>query len=556
MFGRNRGHGLMFLLALVSLFSVLAIALGMTAPVLADKSTEAAPDFPPDAGQDWKKASQWLGDQIEIKRKEAKLSPAKPCTDAEFCRRAYLDIIGTLPTRQEAREFIARPAKTDRKAPTKREALIEELLARPEYAENWARVWQRILTGPNADYNGAVLLQTHLRKSFAQNAPWDELTTELLTATGRSDGNAAIGFMMYFDNNNANVAGIVSKVFMGQQIQCAQCHNHPYEKWTMDDFAGMQHFFALTRSRRIQEPKKGIPEIWDVTESAVPKNLEALKQAVSGENKPLLPKYLGGAEYALDGDAKLRQSFAKWMTAPGNKWYREMAVNRYMQLLLGVGFVTPVDDFNSLSKPTFPEILDRMGKEFAGSGFDLKFLIRTICNSELYTLSSVPARKTKEDRVYFSHALIRRLMPEQMVFALMTATDVDGSGDRHDARKAEAYKRELLRHFNYAYSDDETARDVDDYSGSIPQALLIMNGALMATATDGKAKNTVQQVLKEKGEFNARLEELYLATLSRFPTENESARCKDLIQKSDNEVQAWEDIFWALLNCTEFSTNH
>ncbi len=530
-----------------------AVALNGT-PALADQS-EVRPDIPPDMGKDFKKAAGWLSDQIATKRKDAKLVAAKPFTDAEFCRRAYLAILGTLPSRVEIREFLDRPAPTSRKAPTKREQLIEELLERPEYGENWARVWQRILTGPNADYNGAVLLQDYLRKAFAENKPWNTIATELLTASGTSDGNPAIGYLMYFDNNNANIAGLTSKVFLGQQIQCAQCHNHPYEKWTTDDFSGMQYFFAFTRSRRIQEPKKGIPEVWDVTESAVPRDIEALKQAVSGDNKPLMPKYLGGAEYSL-GQGTLRQSLAQWMTAPANVWFRQMTVNRYMQLLLGVGLVTPVDDFNSINKPTFPEILDRMGKEFAGSGFDLKFLIRTICNSDLYNMSSVPARKTKEDRVYFSHALIRRLMPEQMVFALMTATDVDGSGDRHNARKAEAYKRELLRHFNYAYSDDENARDVDDHSGSIPQALLVMNGALMATATDGKAKNMLQQVLKEQGDFNKRLDEIYLATLSRLPTEQENGRCKDFLQRSENETQAWEDIFWSLLNCTEFSTNH
>ncbi len=560
------------LLTLTALCGVLALE--GEEPLQAQRKSETRAETEA-MGKDWTRARDFLDETLRAKRKAAKMPLAERCTDAEFIRRAYLDILGRIPSREEVKTWLIPDLTTPEgqefarlKSHQRREKLIEALLASPEYAESWARTWAITLIGREADATYRNMLQEWLQGQFAQNRPFDKLVYDLVTASGSSENNKAIGYIISFENDRPALTGITSKVFLGKQIQCAQCHKHPYEEITTDDFFGVQNFFKFTDTRMTQQAEKGLPAIYEARDRSLPPNAELLKRALTEEGKAVLPKFLFGETYKLDPANPPRKALAAWMTSPDNVYFREMTVNRYMARFLGVGFVHPVDDFNSNNTPSHPEVLDRMAREFVASGFDLKYLIRMICNSEAYNLSSVPKKagaKYSEDRATYSRAMVRRLSPEQVVFSVMRAIGAGDFGSKNNRDRRDQVLAYILQSFNYAYSDDEGSRDIDDYSGSIPQALMMLNGRLLNDGTDLGQDNTLKRIITESGNDKLRggldavnyiIEEIFLATLGRPPEKWEASRMKKHVEGESDRHKAFEDIFWALLNTTEFATNH
>jgi|GEM_PF-703322 len=526
-------------------------------------------------GKDWAKARTYLDDAYKAKRKEAKVAQTERCTEPEFVRRAYLDILGRVPSREEVKAWLVPDTSTPEgmdfarlKPQQKREKLIDVLLASPEYADNWAKVWTRTMIGREADGSYRGMLEDWLQGQFAQNRPWNELVYDLLTASGSSENNKAIGYVISFENDTPALTGITSKVFMGKQIQCAQCHKHPYEEITMDDFAGMENFFRFTSTGMTQLAMKGQPALWQASDRAVPTNPEAFKRALTREGKAVPAKFLFGETYTPDPVNPPRKALATWITSKDNKYFREMTVNRYMAHFLGYGFVQPTDDFNSNTTPTFPEILDRMAREFVASGFDLKYLIRVITTSDAYNVSTVPKKsggKVVEDRKFYSSAMVRRLSPEQVVFSIMRSIGATDFGAKNNRERREQVLNYVLQSFNYAYSDDEGSRDLDDYSGSIPQALMMLNGNLLNDGVGAGGATTLKKILAEADQEKMRggldsttyiVQEIYLSTLSRWPEKWEVARFKKYVENESDRAKAWEDVFWAVMNTTEYVTNH
>ena len=561
------------LLGMATVFGLLAF--DCSQPVVAQKKSETKAETEA-IGKDWGKAREFLDGALRNKRKEAKLQQAERCTEAEFVRRAYLDILGRVPSRAELKTWLSVDPGTPEglefaklKPQQRREKLIDALLASPEYGENWGRVWARTMIGREADGAYKGMLEEWLQEQFAANRPWDRLVYDVVTASGKSDVNKAVGYVISFEGDMPALTGITSKVFMGKQIQCAQCHKHPYEQITTEDFAGMQNFFKFTSTRMIQMAEKGLPAIYAATDKAVPTSMDAFQRELAVGGKVVLPKFLFGETYKPDPANPPRKALAAWMTSPDNKQFREMTVNRYMAMFLGVGFLHPVDDFNANNQPSFPEILERMGLEFAASGFDLKYLIRAICSSEAYSLSSVPKKATSakysEDRKYFSRSLVRRLSPEQVVFSIMKVVGAGDFGSKNNRERRDQILAYVLQNFNYAYSDDEGSRDLDDYSGSIPQALMMLNGSLLNDGTSASQDNTLKRILAEgrndktRGgldETNYVIGEIFLAILGRMPEAWETTCLKKFVENESDWNKAWEDVFWALMNTTEFVTNH
>lgn len=526
-------------------------------------------------GKDWAKARDAVDEAFKAKRKEAKLVQSDRSTEPEFVRRAYLDILGRVPSREEVKAWLIPDTSTPEgmdfarlKPQQKREKLIDVLLASPEYAENWGRVWTRILIGREADGAYRNMLEEWLTAQFAQNRPWNELVYDLITASGSSESNKAIGYVISFENDTPALTGITSKVFMGKQIQCAQCHKHPYENITTDDFAGMENFFRFTGTAMTQMAKKGQPAIYEAKDRPVPANAEAFKRALARDGKTIPAKFLFGDTYTPDPANPPRRALAAWITSTENKYFREMTVNRYMAHFLGYGFVQPVDDFNSNTTPTFPEILDRMAREFVASGFDLKYLIRMIATSDAYNISTIPKKtgaKYSEDRKFYSSAMVRRLSPEQVVISIMRSIGVTDFGAKNNRERREQILAYVLQSFTYAYSDDEGSRDLDDYSGSIPQALMMLNGNLLNEGIAAGGATTLKKILAESDQEKMRggldstnyiIQEIFLSTLSRWPEKWEAARIRKYVENEPDRAKAWEDVFWSLMNTTEYVTNH
>lgn len=544
--------------------SVSLALLALERPALAE---ETKPGEKPVTGDSEAQLTALMDREIKKVWERDGIKPAERASDEEFLRRVYLDTVGVPPTYDEAVAFYAD------KDEAKRSKLIDKLVADERFGRHIGDLWSVVMMGRGQRdlTGGGMVLAQWLAERVNRGDGFNNIIYDVVTATGGMADNPAVAAYLAAGGNQykpVDMTGNLTKYFTGVQIQCAQCHKHPYEEITTDDFFGVQNFFKFTDTRMTQQAEKGLPAIYEARDRSLPPNAELLKRALTEEGKAVLPKFLFGETYKLDPANPPRKALAAWMTSPDNVYFREMTVNRYMARFLGVGFVHPVDDFNSNNTPSHPEVLDRMAREFVASGFDLKYLIRMICNSEAYNLSSVPKKagaKYSEDRATYSRAMVRRLSPEQVVFSVMRAIGAGDFGSKNNRDRRDQVLAYILQSFNYAYSDDEGSRDIDDYSGSIPQALMMLNGRLLNDGTDLGQDNTLKRIITESGNDKLRggldavnyiIEEIFLATLGRPPEKWEASRMKKHVEGESDRHKAFEDIFWALLNTTEFATNH
>ncbi|MEE9312178.1 MAG: DUF1549 domain-containing protein, partial [Planctomycetota bacterium] len=402
----------LLLTALASMAVVCLFVSGQTTHA-EDKTTEAETKKKAEKMAEWSELRDGLDDAFEELQKDAEIKPSRLADDNVFLRRLYLDLIGRPPTPEEIDAF--KPGRKNAgklKGQAKREWMIDQLLKSPEYNAHWGRHWAVLCNGRNGNVNYLRLLTQHFADQFSKTRKFGEIVDSILTATGDTRTNKGIGYLANFGNRKNDVAGITSKVFLGKQIQCAQCHDHPYEKWTTDDFEGMEAFFRLTSTGNKGQGKN---RYWTIRDRAKGPTKHHVSGGVKMKGKYLFPTYLGRVTYEFDADKTLRQSFSTWMTSKDNSWFREMTVNRYMAYFMGVGFVVPVDDFNSLNEATFPKILDAMALTLAANDYDLDYLVKAICSSQMYQRESKTTRKNRHDRAYYTHQFVRRLTPEQIM---------------------------------------------------------------------------------------------------------------------------------------------
>jgi hypothetical protein len=479
-------------------------------------------------------------DHLLVERLQAEKVPASPlASDAEFLRRVSLDLTGVIPTADQAAAFL------DSKDPQKRAKLIDELLASPRYGRHMADIWEALLVKRDPDNRRIQLdpLYSWLEKQFNDNVSWDRVTTDLLTSTGTQDKNGAVTFFLA-NGTPDKVTDTVSRVFLGVQLQCAQCHNHPFTKWKQTEYWGMAAFFLKVRPdgnpRQAQqngtplgigESGRGRPARLPTSAKLVPAQFFQGEQPKIGESEPARPV------------------LAKWLTAQGNPFFARALVNRLWYQFFGRGFVAPVDDIHDGNPASHPELFQELAKQFASGGFDVKEMIRTICNSEAYQRSSKPvAGNDDADVRLFSHAAIRPLMPEELFDSLERVT---GPAERArpagrpgmGQRGAPVGSRAGFVAF---FQGDEHA-DPTEYQAGIPQVLRLMNSnQFNVNAAAGK--------IAGKSEPAQAVEKLYLAALSRRPTAEESNRLTSYIQTNGDKAHG--DILWALLNTSEFTLNH
>jgi hypothetical protein len=509
--------------------AALAVLLGAGAALAADKP---AADFRP--------LSKHIDAEINQKL-AAETVPASPrADDAEFLRRAYLDLTGVIPPAGKVTAFL------DSKEPDKRAKLIDELLASPAFGKHMADIWDKLLFHRATD-NRAVKaepLTQWLEKRFNVNEGWDRLVTELLTATGTQEENGASTYFLSQLTADKMVDS-TSKLFMGVKMECAQCHNHPFTGWKQNDYWGMAAFFMKVRVQgNTKNANRGATPAVSESDRGRQKNLPE-----SAKNLP--PKFFKGEQPKVSGSDPLRPLLAKWLTSPENKFFARAMVNRVWGHLFGSGIINPIDDMHEDRVASHPELLAELSKEFAAGGFDVKNLFRAICNSDAYQRTSKPVPGNEKDVVLFSHMNIKVFTPEQLYDSLIAVLGEPTRGEAKTGKAPANAKRGPItpRDQFISFFDPGENTKATDYESGIPQALRLMNHPFTARASVKAARELAQGEPNEKA-----IEKLYLATLSRRPTAEERAKLTQYAGKHSSD--GYGDILWALVNSSEFSLNH
>ncbi len=484
-----------------------------------------------------------IDQQINERLAKDNVKTSPQSDDAEFLRRLYLDVVGVIPTPEKVEAFLK---STE---PNKRAKVIDELLADPRFGKSLAEVWsgQMIARESNNRFLNHGPLQNWLAEAFNENKPLDKLVYELLTATGSQDENGAV---TYFVGNPSvdKMTDNVTKMFLGVQLQCAQCHNHPFTDWKQTEYWGMAAFFMKVRLTATpqQATKKG------GTVGIVESNVVKGKKGMLPESAKIVPaKFLQGEQPKLDKSEPARPVLAKWITAPNNPFFARAMVNRVWYQLFGRGLVSPVDDMHEDNPATHPELLDALTAQLKSNGFDLKYLCRAILNSQAYQRTSRPAHGNGDDEELYSHRLVRVLSPEQLFDSLVQVVGFKGGGDPKNrgvvaGKKGPGGPREQFLAF---FRIDEGA-DPLEYQQGIPQALRLMNSPQLNGAA------AVAQATKEGETPAGIIERLYLMALSRRPSAEEVQRMTQFVSRQSDPRTAYGDMLWALLNCSEFATNH
>jgi hypothetical protein len=510
--------------------AILALA------ILASSTEAPAQDAPPTLT-----GSALIDQQIAKTWADARVANAGPSDDAEFLRRLSLDLLGLLPSPEETLEFVKDAA------PGKRAAKVDQLLARPEYAHAWAEIWETILVGydEKSRNDSKRALYTWLRDEvFAKNLPYDQMVTALISSSGINMENGPVNFLIRMTQKGGGggvaMASKASRLFMSTQIQCAECHDHPFDRFTQEDFKGMVAFFVRTKSKKVDgnDNKDTRYELYD----------DAKGEATFGDGKArktVSPRFLD--EIDPPKEVPRREGFVRLLIRPENPLFAKAIVNRYWARFFGRGIIEPVDDFSNRFKPSHPELLEKLSKEFVAQGHDLAWLIRTIVNSKTYQLSSRKPENAPADR-FFSYADTRALTPEQLYASLRTVLGLqDGQGIMKNPEQ-------MLRQLRQRFGDEELA-DRGSFQGTIPQALMIMNSP-MPNGEIGRANNKLDKILKQFAAPEERLERIFLTVLCRQPSPRESATYLPYVKTGGGKKEPYEDVYWVLLNSSEFLFNH
>jgi hypothetical protein len=483
--------------------------------------------------------------EVYSKLRELRLTPSPPASDEEFIRRLYLDLLGTLPSAADVRQFLASAS------PGKRDVLIDQVLERPEYADLQALLWaDRLRSDSRFHRTGGVRSYYRwLREEFAANRPLDKFARALLTARGP---NYSIGPANYWGNYDkistpVETAIQTGQVFLGVRIGCAQCHNHPFEKWTQSDFYSLAAVF----SQVVEFPTKN-PQEFDL-------RIDPNRAVIHPVTKQAaVPRFFGGEPIDTQPGADRREAFAAWLTSKDNPFFARAMANLIWHNLMGRGLVDPADDFRDTNPATHPALLDFLARELASHGFDQKRLIRLIASSRSYQASSRPNAINGLDFKYYSHAQPRRMMAEVYMDAVAQVTGVpDSFKDWPEARRAVQLPDNRYPSFFLDVFERSNRLVICDreQNVTVTQALHFVNGPEVQgklASADGRIAQWMNSG-RSDGEI---LDEMFLAALSRHPGPSEKDRLLTRVAASRSRREAWEDVLWAVLNSREFVFNH
>jgi hypothetical protein len=490
-----------------------------------------------------------IDELIHAKLQKLRINPSAICTDEEFLRRASLDICGVLPTSDEYRSFMA---SAD---PQKRAALVDQLLSRKEFVDLWVMKWSELMmirTVPNeVSYKAMLLYYNWLQERIEANTPIDQLVRELLSAKGGTFTEPATNYFQH-ERDTLKTAENVAQVFMGMRIQCAQCHNHPFDRWTMDDYYGFANFFAQIGRKPGEDPRETI--VFNSGNGDV-------KHPVGGRVVP--PKFLGGAVPDTQGRDR-REVLADWLASPANEYFGRNLVNIVWAHFFGSGIVDEVDDVRVSNPPVNKALLDVLATRFVESKYDFKQLVREICTSNAYQRSTQANETNADDDRNFSKARLRRIRSEVLldVVTAATATQNKFQGLPLGARAVQIADGNTSSYFltTFGRATRGTACSCEvKMEPNLSQALHLLNGDTVQEKI--ASGGVVKRMLDENRSAEQIVEEIYLRTLTRMPTEKERTALLEILQDPAAQDPAaiqrnLEDSFWAILNSRDFVFNH
>ena len=480
-------------------------------------------------------AQNFIDERVLEELKLLRIPPSPLCDDVSFLRRVHLDVAGRLPTPAEVKAFVAEPA-----AAAKRERVIDRLLASPEFVDFWTLKLADLLliNSKKLGEDGARAYYGWLRQQVANNARFDRVARELLTAHGDASRDGPVNFYR-LTTDPRDMGEFVSRALLGTRVACARCHNHPFDRWTQDDYYHFAAFFARTgfeNQRLIQRP------------------FGEVQHPRTG--KDVMPQPLGSTRASAgDGVGDRRAALADWLTGPENPLFARAVVNRVWKELLGRGIVEPVDDLRPTNPPSNPALLDALAADFVRQGYDLRKLIRTIVSSGTYQLSSRANEINRQDDRFFSHAYLKPLAAQVLADTIAQATGVP---DEYEGYAADTRAVALVDPQVPSYTLDVFGRcprataceNSAQYGGGLSQALHLVNGP----AVNAKTEKAVSSLLPLTNP--AAIEELFLRTLSRLPNASERTHWEKVLSAATSRRDMLEDLFWALLNSREFAFNH
>jgi Protein of unknown function (DUF1549)/Protein of unknown function (DUF1553) len=489
------------------------------------------------------KENNYIDTLVNAKLRKLRITPSELCTDEVFLRRAYIDIIGILPTVEEYNRFISAAA------PNKRELLVDELLGRKEFAELWVLKWAELLqirSSNQVSYKSMLLYYNWLQDKIARNVPTNEWVQELLGASGGTFKNPPTN---YFQNETdiLKVSENVAQVFMGMRIQCSQCHNHPFDRWTMNDYYGFASFFSQIGRKGTDDPRETI--VFNSGGGDV-------RHPVTGQ--VMAPKFLGGAIPDVAGKDR-RVVLAQWLASPENPYFANNLGNMVWGHFFGQGIIHEVDDVRASNPASNPELLKELGKRFTDYKYDFKKLVRDICTSRTYQLATLPNESNAGDTRNFAKSAIRRIKAETLFDCISAVTDTKNKfqGLPQGSRAVQIADGSISTYFLTTFGRPvrETVCGCEvRLEPTLSQSLHLLNGDTTGRKIpDG---NLIGKRLAEKKTQAQIIEELYILCLSRKPTPKEMTSLDTLLGAEPDKKKGLEDVFWSLLNCREFMFNH
>ena len=520
----------------------------------------------------------FIDSQMEAAWADANIKPAEQAADLEWCRRVYLDLIGRIPTVDEVLQY-----KND-SSHNKQSVLVDRLLGKEytrEYAKHWANVWTTILIGRDADNRMIDRdgMRKYLQAAWEINIPYDQFVEELLTATGdnatREDASLFNGATNFLSGKLADgglqATAKTAQIFLGLQVQCTQCHNHPFNSGVkQNQFWELNAFFRQTRALRRFDGGRRVAWIELVDEDFAgqggdPDEAEIFYELRNGLVKVAYPVFVDGTEISRSGllpglledgttyGVNRRRELASLIRS--NPLFPKAVVNRVWAYFLGYGFTTPIDDFGAHNPPTHPALLEGLAQRFTEYSYDLKSLMRWIVLSKPYSLTSrMKAESTADapdsgEQPHFSRFYVRQMQPEQLYDSLLVATKADRS-------ESAGRQDRWLSQFVIAFGTDEGDSSTT-FNGTIPQILMLFNGDLIQSATSLDQDGFLDQIVMANRTNREKINALYVAALARWPSSSEVRYANHLLLARKGQVkEALQDVWWALLNSNEFILNH
>ena len=503
----------------------------------------------------------FVDQHVNAKLQRMKINPSDLCTDAEFVRRVHLDLTGQPPTSEKVRAFLA-DATGSRK---KREALVEELIGSPSYAEFWANKFADLLqcNSENLGKKGVWVFRTWIQEQFAKNRPYDQFARDLLLAKGSTFENPAGNYLRAL-RDPGKMTEDVSQTFLGVRFNCNKCHDHPFERWTQNQYYEFGAFFAqvafkrgtLGRDTLIRGTETYASE--QVSEEIVYQNYDGGEVKHPKNDKPVPPHVPYGHARDIASGEDRRAAFVEWLTSPGNPYFARSTVNRFWSYFFGRGIIDPVDDIRAGNPPSNPALLEALTTGFVKSGHDVRWLLRTLVQSRAYQLSIVPNRWNEDDTMNFSHAVPRRLSAEQMLDAVSVAT-----GHRAQFKDLPAGLRAVSVPDGMVGGNDfltlfgrpkrQSACECERSSNvTLSHALNLINGPTLGDCVTSADNRFAKLVVAEKDDRKV-VEEVYLSCLNRPPTEKELAAIQ--LGEGGKRLEGAQDLAWALLNSPAFLFN-